>query len=102
MPSATRIQSGECKDRPGESGRAAEQGACTPCPPNHNAVILERDCIMAPSIVSPSPSTYRVDVVRSDQGSDTFHVVHCSPVAKFDDPEHAAFLVDLLTKGDTH
>ena len=48
-----------------------------------------------------SPDTYRVDVVRGDQG-DKFQVMRCEPVARFDDPEHAAFLVDLLTKGGAH
>jgi hypothetical protein len=41
---------------------------------------------------------YRVETVSGDQG-DTFHVVRCEPVASFNNPEHAAFLVDLLTKG---
>jgi hypothetical protein len=45
-----------------------------------------------------SPETYRVDVVRGDQG-ETFQVVRCEPVAKFADADLAAFLVDLLTKG---
>jgi hypothetical protein len=53
------------------------------------------------STVSPNPSVYRVDVVHGEQGN-TFQVVRCEPVAKFDDPEHAAFLVDLLTKGGAH
>jgi hypothetical protein len=48
-----------------------------------------------------SPDSYRVDVVRGEQGN-TFHVMRCEPVASFDDPEHAAFLVDLLTKGGAH
>ena len=48
-----------------------------------------------------SPDSYRVDVVRGEQG-DTYHVVRCEPVARFDDSEHAAFLVDLLTKGGAH
>ena len=48
-----------------------------------------------------SPHTYRVDVVRGDQG-DQYRVMRCEPVAKFDDAEHAAFLVDLLTKGGAH
>ena len=48
-----------------------------------------------------SPNPYRVETVSGDQG-DTFHVVHCSPVAKFNNEEHAAFLVDLLTKGGAH
>ena len=64
------------------------------------------------STVSPDSSSYRVDVVRGDQGNtfqvvrgdqgNTFQVVRCEPVARFDDPEHAAFLVDLLTKGGAH
>jgi hypothetical protein len=48
-----------------------------------------------------SPDTYRVDVVRGEQGN-TFQVVRCEPVARFDDAEHAAFLVDLLMKGGAH
>jgi hypothetical protein len=57
---------------------------------------------MADSIVSPSPSAYRVDTARGDQGN-TYHVVmRCEPVASFNNPEHAAFLVDLLTKGGAH
>ena len=42
------------------------------------------------TIASPNPSVYRVDVVRGDQGN-TYHVVRCEPVAKFDTEEHAAF-----------
>ena len=53
------------------------------------------------STVSPSPSLYRVDTVRGEQGN-TFQVVRCEPVARFDNEEHAAFLVDLLTKGGAH
>jgi hypothetical protein len=54
---------------------------------------------MADSIVSPGPGAYRVDTARGDQGN-TYHVVmRCEPVASFNNPEHAAFLVDLLTKG---
>ena len=54
------------------------------------------------STASPNPSAYRVDTARGDQGN-TYHVVmRCEPVASFDDPEHAAFLVDLLTKGGAH
>ncbi len=50
-----------------------------------------------------SPDTYRVDVVPGgEQGSDTYQVVHCSPVASFDNPEHASFLVDLLGSGGAH
>jgi hypothetical protein len=53
------------------------------------------------STVSPGSSSYRVDVVRGDQGN-MFQVVRCGPLARFDDAEHAAFLVDLLTKGGAH
>ncbi len=54
------------------------------------------------TIASPNPSVYRVDTERGEQGN-TYHVVmRCEPVASFDDPEHAAFLVDLLTKGGAH
>jgi hypothetical protein len=48
-----------------------------------------------------SPDTYRVDVVPGDQGN-TFHVLRCESVAKFDNEEHAAFLVDLLVSGGLH
>jgi hypothetical protein len=54
--------------------------------------------VISKSTASPNPSAYRVDVVRGEQGN-TFHVMRCEPVARFDDAEHAAFLVDLLTKG---
>jgi hypothetical protein len=47
-----------------------------------------------------TPDSYRVDVVRGAQG-DTFQVVRCEAVARFDNEEHAAFLVDLLLKGQT-
>jgi hypothetical protein len=57
--------------------------------------------VISKSTAGPNPSVYRVDVVRGDQGN-TYHVVHCSPVAKFENEEHAAFLVDLLTKGGAH
>ena len=57
---------------------------------------------MADSIVSPSPNAYRVDTARGDQGN-TYHVVmRCEPVASFNNPEHAAFLVALLTEGGAH
>ena len=57
---------------------------------------------MAESIVSPGLGAYRVDTERGEQGK-TYHVVmRCEPVARFDDAEHAAFLVDLLTKGGAH
>jgi hypothetical protein len=57
---------------------------------------------MADSIVSPSPSAYHVDTARGDLGI-TYHVVvYCEPVASFNNPELAAFLVDVLTKGGAH
>lgn len=56
---------------------------------------------MVNSKSTASPETYRVDIVRGDQG-DTFQVVRCEPVARFDNEDHAAFLVDLLTKGGAH
>ena len=58
--------------------------------------------VISKSTASPAPSPYRVDTERCEQGN-TYHVVmRCEPVARFDDPEHAAFLVDLLTKGGAH
>ena len=57
---------------------------------------------MADSIVSPSPSAYRVDTARGDQGNTCHVVMRCEPVVSFDNPELAAFLVDLLTKGGAH
>jgi hypothetical protein len=48
-----------------------------------------------------SPSTYRVDVVPGEQAN-TYHVMRCEPVARFENPDYAAFLVDLLTKGGAH
>ena len=58
--------------------------------------------VISKSTASPSPGAYRVDTERSEQGN-TYHVVmRCEPVARFDDAEHAAFLVDLLTKGGAH
>ena len=56
---------------------------------------------MVASNSTVSPDSYRVDVVRGEQG-DTFQVVRCDSVARFDNAEHAAFLVDLLTKGGAH
>ena len=56
---------------------------------------------MVASNSTVSPNLYRVDVIPGEQGN-TFQVVRCEPVARFDDPEHAAFLVDLLTKGGAH
>ena len=52
-----------------------------------------------------SLDTYRVDTVCGEQGNkqgNTFQVVRCELVARFDLAEHAAFLVDLLTKGQPH
>ena len=54
--------------------------------------------VISKSTASPGPGTYRVDTVHGEQGN-TFQVMRCEPVAKFDNQEHAAFLVDLLTKG---
>jgi hypothetical protein len=51
------------------------------------------------STASPSSGVYRVDVVPGKQGS-AFHVVRCETVARFDNEEHAAFLVELLAKGE--
>ncbi len=45
-----------------------------------------------------TPSTYRVDVVRDEQG-DSYHVLRCEVIARFDDEEHATLLIELLTKG---
>ena len=53
---------------------------------------------MVDSIVSPSPNAYHVDTARGDQGIKYHVVVYCQPVASFDNPELAAFLVDLLTR----
>ena len=53
------------------------------------------------STVSPDSSTYRVDVVPGEQGN-TFHVMRCELVAQFDSEEQAAFLVELLLKGQAH
>ena len=58
--------------------------------------------VISKSTASTSPSSYRVDAALGDQGN-TYHVVmRCEPVARFDDAELAAFLVDLLTKGGAH
>ena len=48
-----------------------------------------------------SPDSYRVDTIPDAEGN-TFQVVRCESVARFDNAEHAAFLVDLLTKGGAH
>jgi hypothetical protein len=45
-----------------------------------------------------SLNTYRVDILPGGQGN-VFQVMRCEPVAQFDNKEHAAFLVDLLQKG---
>jgi hypothetical protein len=50
------------------------------------------------STAGHSPSAYRVDIVAGDEGN-TYEVMNCQKVASFNNPEHAAFLVDLLTKG---
>ncbi len=50
---------------------------------------------------TPDASVYRVDAVRGEQAS-VYHVLRCEVVARFDNPEHAAFLTELLTKGQTH
>ena len=57
---------------------------------------------MVASNSTVSPSTYRVDTVSGEQGNAYHVVMRCESVASFDDPEHAAFLVDLLTKGGAH
>jgi hypothetical protein len=57
--------------------------------------------MVASNSTVPDSNSYRVDTVRGEQGN-TFQVVRCEPVARFDDPEHAAFPVDLLTKGGAH
>ena len=48
-----------------------------------------------------SPNAYRVDAARGEQGN-TYQVMRCEPVARFDNEEHAAFLVDLLVSGGSH
>lgn len=45
--------------------------------------------------------SYRIDTIPGEHGS-AFNVVRCQHVAHFDDEEHAAFLVELLTKGQGH
>lgn len=47
---------------------------------------------------SPDSSTYRVDVAPGEHGS-VYHVIRCETVARFDNEEHAAFLVELLLNG---
>ena len=58
--------------------------------------------VISKSTASPSPSAYRVDTELGEQGNTRHVVVRCELVARFDDAEHAAFLVDLLTKGGAH
>ncbi len=58
--------------------------------------------VISKSTASPSLNAYRVDVVPGEQGNNYHIVMRCEPVARFDDAEHAAFLVDLLTKGGAH
>ena len=53
---------------------------------------------MAGKEFTVSPDVYRVDVVPDKQGN-SYRVMRCEVVARFDDQEHAAFLVDLLTRG---
>jgi hypothetical protein len=57
--------------------------------------------MVVPTIAIPDPSVYRVDVVRSEQGN-VYCVVRCELVARFDTEAHAAFLVELLLKGQAH
>ena len=57
--------------------------------------------MVACTIAIPNPSVYRVDVVRGEQGS-TYCVMRCETVAQFDNQEHAAFLVELLLKGQAN
>jgi hypothetical protein len=57
---------------------------------------------MAESIVSPGPGVYRVDTELGEQGNTRHVVAGCEPVARFDDPEHALFLVALLQEGGAH
>ena len=57
--------------------------------------------VASKSTPSPNPGAYRVDIVRDKQG-DTYHVVRCELVARFDSEAHAAFLVELLLKGQAH
>ena len=56
---------------------------------------------MVASNSTVSPDTYRVDTIPGAEGN-TFQVVRCEAVARFDDAEHAAFLVALLTEGGPH
>jgi hypothetical protein len=50
------------------------------------------------STASPDASTYRLDVAPGEHGS-VYHVIRCETVARFDNEAHAAFLVELLAKG---
>lgn len=49
---------------------------------------------------SRDSSTYRVDATPSEHGS-VYRVIRCDTVARFDNEEHAAFLVELLAKGQS-
>ncbi len=53
------------------------------------------------STASPDPGTYRVDVTPGEHGT-VYHVIRCETVARFDNEAHAAFLVELLAKGQSH
>ena len=54
------------------------------------------------STASPNlSSTYRIDVVGGEPGS-MYHVMRCELVARFDSEEQAAFLIELLQKGQPH
>ena len=57
--------------------------------------------VAANSTASPSPSAYRVDTVRGEQGN-KYEVMRCEVVARFDSEEHATFLIELLQKGQAH
>jgi hypothetical protein len=48
----------------------------------------------ADRIVSLSPGAYRVDTEHG--------VMRCDVVARFDNEEHASFLVELLQEGHSH
>jgi hypothetical protein len=57
--------------------------------------------MVTPKSTAPPLNTYRVDVVPGEQGR-VYHVMRCELVARFDSEEHAAFLVDLLLKGQAY
>jgi hypothetical protein len=56
---------------------------------------------MVTSKSTVSPNTYRVDLVYGEKAN-TYCVMCCETVARFDSEEHAAFLVELLLKGQAH